>query len=132
MCQTMDRIGVATRQEEYNGMQKREKNTHKLFMILKQHIQICETTNTKNQREQEICEKNAMYKAPLSDPQNKELLIQYKTNKYSLTSQLKTQIYVTTQMNSISINMMHLNHRQYFKISLENKVGIIRIGKKFD
>ena len=38
---------------------------------------------------QQICEKNAMYKATLSDPQNKELLIEYKKNKNSLNSQLK-------------------------------------------
>ena len=45
---------------------------------------------------QQICEKNAMYKATLSDPQNKELLIEYKKNKNLLNSQLK---YFTTQMN---------------------------------
>ena len=36
-----------------------------------------------------ICEKNAMYKATLADPQNIELLIEYKENKNSLNSQLK-------------------------------------------
>ena len=35
------------------------------------------------------CEKNAMYKATLSDPQNKELVMEYKKNKNSLNSQLK-------------------------------------------
>ena len=39
-----------------------------------------------------ICEKNAMYKATLSDPQNKELLIEYNKNKNSLKSQLKNTV----------------------------------------
>ena len=46
-----------------------------------------------------ICEKNAMYKATLPDPQNKELLIEYKKNKNSLNSQLKTLKYFTIQIN---------------------------------
>ena len=41
-----------------------------------------------------------MYKATLSDPQNKELLIEYKEKKNALTSQVKTKLkYVTIQMN---------------------------------
>ena len=36
-----------------------------------------------------ICEKDTMYKATLSDPHNKELLIEYKKNKSSPNSQLK-------------------------------------------
>ena len=49
---------------------------------------------------QQTCEKNAMYKATLSGPQNKELLIGYKKNKNSLHSQLKKTLkYFTTQMN---------------------------------
>ena len=38
---------------------------------------------------QKICVKNAMYKATLSDPQNKELLVEYKKNINSLNSLLK-------------------------------------------
>ena len=48
---------------------------------------------------QNICEKNGMYKATLSDPQNNELFKEYKKNKNSLNSQLKTLKYFTTQMN---------------------------------
>ena len=36
-----------------------------------------------------ICEKNAMYKATLTDSQNKESLIEYKKNKNLLNSQVK-------------------------------------------
>ena len=47
-----------------------------------------------------ICEKNAMYKATLSDPQNKELLIENKKNKNSLNSQLKNTeiLYYSNQL----------------------------------
>ena len=44
-----------------------------------------------------------MYKATLSDPKNKELLIEYKTNKNSLNSQLKnTEILYCS--NELDIN----------------------------
>ena len=36
-----------------------------------------------------ICEKNSIYKATLSDPQNKVLLVEYKKKKNSFNSQLK-------------------------------------------
>ena len=34
-----------------------------------------------NDLRHKICEKNVMYKANISDPQNKELLIEYKKKK---------------------------------------------------
>ena len=50
-----------------------------------------------------ICANNAMYKGTLSDPQNKELLIEYKKNKNSLNSQLKnTEIHYYP--NDLDIN----------------------------
>ena len=50
---------------------------------------------------QQICDRNAMYKATLSDPQNKELLIEYKKNKNSLNSQLKNTeiLYYSNELN---------------------------------
>ena len=50
-----------------------------------------------------ICKKNTMYKATLSDTQNKELLIEYKKKKNSHNSQLKnTEILYYS--NEVDIN----------------------------
>ena len=55
-----------------------------------------------------ICENNAMYKATLSDPQNKELLIEHKKKKNSLNTQLKN-IEILYYSHELDINK-HLNH----------------------
>ena len=63
-----------------------------------------------------------MYKATLSDPHTKELLIEYNKNTNSLNS-LKKLKYFTTQMNWISINMMHLYHGNYLKSIIRKQGG---------
>ena len=66
-----------------------------------------------------ICEKNAMYQATLSDPQNKELLIEYKKKKNSLNSQLKnTEILYYS--NELDINKHDASKSWNL---LKNKIG---------
>ena len=79
-----------------------------------------------------ICEKNAMYKATLSCPQNKELLIEYQKNKHSLNSQLKnTEILYYSNELDINKHDASKSWKIFKKISLENKVGIIGRKKVF-
>ena len=66
-----------------------------------------------------ICEKNAMYKATLSDPQNKELLVEYKKNKNSLNSQFKNTE-ILYNLNELDINKHDAS--KSWKI-LKNNIG---------